>query len=115
MHAFVPTRRRLGKAAIRAALALACAVGLVVCAGLNEAAAAQRGSGNKATWGATKAPASKFVRDHRTPSANTAPGGVSVKSVGRRGKAYLQGAQTRRCNSRGFTGSPEGVCRDHRK
>ena len=110
------TRRRLGKAAIKAALAVACAMGLVVCADLNEAEAAQRGGGNRATWGATKAPATKLVRDHRTPSANTAPGGVNVKSVRRRGKAYLQGTPApRRCNSRGFTDSPGGICRDHRK
>jgi hypothetical protein len=54
MHVFVPTRRRLGKAAIRAASVVACATGLMVCAGLNEAEAAQRGGGNRATSGEPK-------------------------------------------------------------
>jgi hypothetical protein len=78
MHIIEPTKRTPRNAAIKAVLAVACAVGLVVSAGLNEAEAAKGGKSG-GTWEATKAPASKVgsgtwsahpkagpvVRDHR--------------------------------------------------
>jgi len=85
MHVFVPTKRRLRKAPITAVLAAACTVGLLLSAGVDRDEAG-KGRGNKAlTWGATKAPGSKVVRDHRTPSSNSdsAPGGVNVPGGGR--------------------------------
>jgi hypothetical protein len=89
MHMSVPTRRALSRAAIKAALAAACAVGLVLAAGLNEAEAAKGGKSG-GTWGAaTKVHASKVgsgtwkaerigpvVRDHRgTPQVLPPPQG----------------------------------------
>jgi hypothetical protein len=80
MRAFVQTNRSLGKAVIKAVLAVACTVGLVLSAAVDRAGAG-KGGGNKAlTWGATKAPGSKVVRDHRAPTSW--PGGVKVRGAG---------------------------------
>lgn len=64
MGVLVPTTKRLRKTATAAFLAAACSLGFVLSAGVDPAEARKSG-GSKVTWGATKAPANKTVRDHR--------------------------------------------------
>ena len=67
-----------------AAVAAASIAGMALIAPMQAAQAGKAGKGGGAkalTWGATKAPGSKVVRDHRPPTSW--PGGVKVRDGGR--------------------------------
>jgi hypothetical protein len=86
---------------IKEAIAAVCGVGLLLCAAVEPAEAAQQNT---------------TVRDHRTPGTVGLPGGVKVtpRPSARRTWQSIEGRQTIRCSGSHWTGGP-AACRDHRR
>ena len=102
---------------ILAAVAAASIAGMALIAPMQAAQAGKAGKGGGAkalTWGATKAPGSKVVRDHRPPTSW--PGGVKVRGGGRVVGAPPQGPRPGGggCERWPNTPSCHPIVRDHR-
>jgi hypothetical protein len=103
---------------IKTAVAVACGVGLLLCAGVDSAWAARRTGG--AWTSVQRLPqnigSAGLVRDHRKAGATAVRGGVQVidSPSARRGPRKWPESSTKRCPGTVWAGQP-AACGDHRR